>query len=58
MIARNDENLLDRMIGRKIRAGESSRILVNGIGVELMNFPHGPGAPENGERALHSSWCI
>jgi len=62
MIAENDENLLDRMIGRKIRAGESSRIIVNGIGVELMNFPHGPGAPENlgviisigGFRVLHT----
>ena len=47
VIAGDQEDLLERMIGKKIRTGERSQMILNGIGVELMNFPHGPGSPEN-----------
>jgi L-ascorbate metabolism protein UlaG (beta-lactamase superfamily) len=43
----DDESLLDRMIGKKVRSGEKAQMIINEIGVELMHFPHGPGSPEN-----------
>jgi L-ascorbate metabolism protein UlaG (beta-lactamase superfamily) len=62
VVAENDEIFLDRVIGKKVRSGESFRMILGGIGVELLNFPHGPGAPKNlgvilsigGFRVLHT----
>ena len=47
VITGDKEDLLERMIGLKIRSGKSTQMIIDGIGVELMNFPHGPGSPEN-----------
>lgn len=56
------EGIQDRVVGIKVKDGEHSKMIIKGIGLELMNFPHGPGSPHNlgvvisigGFRILHT----